>query len=159
MFGPDAIQHAMPDSYVDYFERMVRRALLSEEGRENPFLQHLFLGDCLDTQKPEYWHSKTALNIELIHGGLLDVLHLNTADVVSLSNIFDWSHNTLISAWVGALQVIKPGSLVLLRQLNNNMDLRNFFNSGFKAIHPLEYFGTKQSKALFYNQYRVFERL
>ena len=50
MFGPDATQHAVPGSYPGYFQGLIERGLLRDDARNNPFLQHIFLGHYMDRE-------------------------------------------------------------------------------------------------------------
>ncbi|MGZ3421084.1 MAG: DUF3419 family protein [Polyangiales bacterium] len=125
MFGPAATQHAEPGSYPGYFQRVFERGLQRSDATTNPFLEHVLLGDY--EHPPKYLHANRALDFELLQGTLLDVSDLGRFDVLSLSNIFDWSDDALVQAWATALANTRSGTAVILRQLNNRRDLRRFF--------------------------------
>lgn len=125
MFGPAATQHAEPGSYPGYFQRVFERGLRRDDAITNPFLEHVFLGDY--EHPPKYLQARRALSVELVQGTLLDVGELDRFDVISLSNIFDWSDDALVSEWSRALAKAKSGSAIIVRQLNNRRDVRRFF--------------------------------
>ena len=56
MFGPDAIQYAKKNSYPGYFRALLEAGLQRQDARNNYFLQHIFLGRYLSSDKhlPEY---------------------------------------------------------------------------------------------------------
>jgi S-adenosylmethionine-diacylglycerol 3-amino-3-carboxypropyl transferase len=81
---------------------------------------------------PPYTPLPDAAHLTLVHGSLADVRELGRFDVISLSNIFDWSDDALVAAWAAHLAAhAKPGAHVLLRQLNNTRDLRRHFAPAF----------------------------
>jgi S-adenosylmethionine-diacylglycerol 3-amino-3-carboxypropyl transferase len=125
MFGPAATQHAEPGSYPGYFQRVFERGLKRSDATTNPFLQHVLLGDY--EHPPKYAHANRTLEFELVQGTLLDVADLSRFDVLSLSNIFDWSDDSLVETWARTLASARSGAAVVLRQLNNRRDLRRFF--------------------------------
>src|SRR5207248_917638 len=95
MFGPDATQHAEPGSYPAYFQRAFERGLLRDDGPQNHFLQHVFLGRFL--APPEYAGKNPP--IDIIEGSLAEVASLERFDLLSLSNLFDWSSDARVADW------------------------------------------------------------
>jgi S-adenosylmethionine-diacylglycerol 3-amino-3-carboxypropyl transferase len=133
MFGPDATQHAPPGSYAPYFQRAFERALADPRAPSNPFLQHILLGRFHGVDAPAWMRSPPPDAPTLVEGTLLDVPALDRFEVISLSNIFDWSTDALVERWAGRLiEQTQPGSHVLVRQLNNQRDIRRFFEPAFR---------------------------
>lgn len=133
MFGPDATQHAAPGSYPPYFQRAFERALAGPNAARNPFLQHVLLGRYLDADAPAWMRSPPQRTPTLIEGSLLEVPELDRFELISLSNIFDWSSDALVESWARRLsEQTKPGTHVLIRQLNNHRDIRRFFAPEFR---------------------------
>lgn len=132
MFGPEATQHAESGSYPGYFQRAFERGLRRADGPGNPFLAHVLLGAYLDAHAPDYVRGGDLPPVELVEGQLLDVPRLERFDVVSLSNVFDWSDDALVALWAERLaSTLRPGALVVMRQLNNRRDVRRFFGDAF----------------------------
>ena len=154
MFGPAATQHAEKGSYPGYFQRAFARGLRRDDGPDNPFLQHVLLGRYL--APPPYTPLPDAAHLTLVHGSLADVRELGRFDVISLSNIFDWSDDALVAAWAAHLAAhAKPGAHVLLRQLNNTRDLRRHFAPAFTFDDALGEALLAQDRSLFYNRIEV----
>lgn len=153
MFGPAATQHAEQGSYPGYFRRVFERGLLRDDGPDNPFLQHVFLGRY--RVAPRFATEPARTPWELVRGTLLDVRELGRFDLFSLSNVFDWSDDDLVSAWATALtRESRPGSVILLRQLNNHRDLRAFFpEHRFDDALGRELF--ERDRSLFYERIEV----
>jgi S-adenosylmethionine:diacylglycerol 3-amino-3-carboxypropyl transferase len=145
MFGPDATQHAEPGSYPAYFQRAFERGLLRDDGPENPFLQHVFLGRFL---RPPAYAGKNP-PIDIIEGSLQEVASLERFDVLSLSNLFDWSSDALVADWGARIaREAHRGAAVLIRQLNNRRDVTRFF-PGFRFEDAP---GAERDRSLFYER-------
>ncbi|XXF78010.1 DUF3419 family protein [Myxococcaceae bacterium GXIMD 01537] len=156
MFGPAATQHAEPGSYPGYFQRVFERGLRREGAASNPFLQHVLLGCYRRDSAPEYTRAGGPLEVHLVEGSLMDVPALGRFDVISLSNIFDWSDDALVERWAGLLaREAKPGCAVLLRQLNNRRDLRRFFAPAFSFDDALSVDFLARDRSLFYERFEV----
>jgi S-adenosylmethionine-diacylglycerol 3-amino-3-carboxypropyl transferase len=159
MFGPAAIQHATPGSYPGYFQAAFERGLADVSAHGNPFLQHVFLGCYLAADAPPYVTAGEALAaapIELVEGSLLDVPDLGRFQLYSLSNVFDWSDDDLVASWAGALRrAARPGSAVLIRQLNNRRDLRRFFEPELVFDDALGRQLWSMDRSLFYERVEV----
>ncbi|MFV8754311.1 DUF3419 family protein [Nannocystaceae bacterium ST9] len=138
MFGPDATQHAAPGSYAPYFRRAFEALLADPQAHRNPFLQHVLLGRYLRADAPAWLLAPSPRPPTLIEGSLLEVPDLARFAVISLSNIFDWSADALVDRWAQRLIAeTRPGTHVLVRQLNNRRDLRRFFAPGFRLDDAL----------------------
>jgi S-adenosylmethionine-diacylglycerol 3-amino-3-carboxypropyl transferase len=156
MFGPAATQHAAPGSYPGYFQRAFERGLRRPDAAHNPFLQHVLLGRYLAADAPAYVRAGRALSPELVLGALPDVPDLGRFDVVSLSNVFDWSDDALVARWAGALSAAaRPGCAVLVRKLNNDRDVRRFFAPAFRFDDALGAALQEQDRSLFYDRVEV----
>jgi S-adenosylmethionine-diacylglycerol 3-amino-3-carboxypropyl transferase len=156
MFGPAATQHAAPGSYPAYFQRAFERGLARPDAAHNPFLQHVLLGRYLDRDAPAYARAARPLDVDLVLGSLSDVPDLGRFDVVSLSNVFDWSDDATVAAWAGALAAAaRPGSAVIVRKLNNRRDVRRFFAPAFRFDDALGAALLEQDRSLFYDRVEV----
>jgi S-adenosylmethionine-diacylglycerol 3-amino-3-carboxypropyl transferase len=156
MFGPDATRHAPRGSYPGYFQRVFERGLARDDAAKNPWLQHVLLQRYVDA--PAFLRAGRALEVEWHQGTLPQVPGLERFDVVSLSNVFDWSDESLVAEWAGALQGLAPGSLVAWRQLNNQRDWKPIFGAGFAEDAALSTEWTRRERALFYERVTVVRR-
>ncbi|MFN7131272.1 MAG: DUF3419 domain-containing protein, partial [Myxococcales bacterium] len=104
MFGPEATRHAAPGSYPGYFQRAFERGLNQPDAWANPFLQHVLLGCWTPDAAPPYVSAGAPLPLELVHGTLTDVPQPGRFDLFSLSNVFDWSDDALVTAWAHHLK-------------------------------------------------------
>jgi S-adenosylmethionine-diacylglycerol 3-amino-3-carboxypropyl transferase len=156
MFGSAATQHARPGSYPGYFQGAFERGLRRDDAARNPFLQHVLRGAYRAADAPAYTRARTARPPELILGGLERVPDLERFDLYSLSNVFDWSDDALVVDWAGRLKrAARPGSAVLLRQLNNERDLRRHFTPEFRFDDRLGRELHARDRSLFYNRVEV----
>jgi S-adenosylmethionine-diacylglycerol 3-amino-3-carboxypropyl transferase len=159
MFGPAATRHAEPGSYPAYFQRAFERGLQREDGPRNYFLSHVLLGSYGPRHAPDYVHGGSLPEIELVHGQLPTVPDLARFDVVSLSNVFDWSDDTLVAEWAGVLaRDLRRGALVVLRQLNNRRDVRRFFAEAFDFDDAGSEDRLARDRSLFYERIEVATR-
>jgi S-adenosylmethionine-diacylglycerol 3-amino-3-carboxypropyl transferase len=152
MFGPAATQHAEPGSYPGYFQRVFERGLRRPDATTNPFLEHVLLGDY--EHPPKFLQARRALPIELVQGTLLDAGDLRRFDVISLSNIFDWSDDALVAEWARALDASRSGTAIIVRQLNNRRDVRRFFPQ-FTFDDALGEELVSRDRSLFYERIEV----
>jgi S-adenosylmethionine-diacylglycerol 3-amino-3-carboxypropyl transferase len=160
MFGPAATQHAAPGSYPAYFQAVFERGLLRDDAARNPFLQHVLLGAYLAADAPAYTRDRRGRVPALILGGLDAVPALERFDLYSLSNVFDWSDDALVADWAARLcRAARPGSVVLLRQLNNTRDLRRHFTPAFVFDDALGRALQAEDRSLFYNRVEVARRV
>jgi S-adenosylmethionine:diacylglycerol 3-amino-3-carboxypropyl transferase len=156
MFGRDATQHAEPGSYPRYFQRVFARGLERRDGWRNPFLQHVLLGAYRADDAPVYVNARRVPALELIQGSLPDVPQLERFQVYSLSNIFDWSDDSLVKTWAGLLtRQAPPGAAVIIRQLNNDRDVRRPFEPAFVFDDRLGAELLAADRSLFYNHIEV----
>ena len=159
MFGPAATRHAEPGSYPAYFQRAFERGLRREDGPRNYFLSHVLRGSYGPRHAPDYVHGGRLPDVELVHGQLTDVPDLSRFDVVSLSNVFDWSDDALVARWAGALAgELRPGAVVVVRQLNNRRDVRRFFAEAFDFDDAGSEDRVARDRSLFYERIEVATR-
>jgi S-adenosylmethionine-diacylglycerol 3-amino-3-carboxypropyl transferase len=108
---------------------------------------------------PDYLHGGRLSDVELVHGQLPDVPELSRFDVVSLSNVFDWSDDALVARWAEVLgRELRPGALVVLRQLNNRRDVRRFFAEAFDFDDAGSEDRLARDRSLFYERIEVATR-
>ena len=156
MFGPAATQHAAPGSYPGYFQRVFERGLGRDDAARNPFLQHVLLGCYRAADAPLYTRARAARRPELVEGDLTRVSDLARFDLFSLSNVFDWSDDALVADWCRRLaHAARPGSAVIVRQLNNERDLRRHFTPEFRFDDRLGRELHARDRSLFYNRVEV----
>jgi S-adenosylmethionine-diacylglycerol 3-amino-3-carboxypropyl transferase len=75
---------------------------------------------------------------------------------VSLSNVFDWSDDAVVARWAGVLsRDLRPGTLVVLRQLNNRRDVRRFFTEAFDFDDAGSEDRVSRDRSLFYERIEV----
>lgn len=155
MFGPAATQHAEAGSYAGYFRRVFERGLRRPDAHRNPFLQHVLLGAYRREDEPGYLRGQTR-EPTLVPGSLPEVPLLGRFQVFSLSNVLDWSDDEQAASWGRALrEQAPPGSVVLLRQLNNRRDLRRFFAPQFTFDDALGRELLEGDRSLFYERIEV----
>lgn len=156
MFGAAATQHAAPGSYPGYFQRVFERGLGRDDAPRNPFLQHVLLGAYRAGDAPPYTRARSRRRPELVEGDLSRVPELERFELYSLSNVFDWSDDALVADWTGRLKrAARPGSAVLLRQLNNERDLRRWLEPEFRFDAALGEALLARDRSLFYNRIEV----
>lgn len=156
MFGPAATQHAVPGSYPAYFQSAFERGLAG--GAPNYFVRHVFSQDYAPGDAPAYLLAPpTDVPLTLVHGTLTDVPNLERFGVISLSNVFDWSDDALVTAWADHLrQHARSGAHVLVRKLNNDRALR--FGAGFARDEALSARLWAADRSLFYRHIEVWVR-
>ena len=156
MFGPQATRHAPKGSYPGYFQRVFERGLAQPDAAKNPWLQHVLLQRYVDP--PAFWSAGRMLEVHWHEGTLTTVPAPERFDVVSLSNIFDWSDESLVVEWATTLRALARGSLVVWRQLNNQRDWRPRFAPHFVEDEALSHEWTERERALFYERVTVVRR-
>jgi S-adenosylmethionine-diacylglycerol 3-amino-3-carboxypropyl transferase len=102
----------------NHFRRAIERGLRHTESGRSAALQHIFLGCYYSDDAPIYARTSGPLPVKLVVGDLPDVKDLKRFDLISLSNVFDWSDDSLVERWTSVLaREMKPGATVLIRSL------------------------------------------
>lgn len=163
MFGPAAIQHAVPGSYPDYFRRVIERGWTAPGAHLNPWLHHVLLGHYL--AEPAAWPPYLALptperyRFEWVEGPIESVDDFGRYDLISLSNLFDWSDRPAIEALATRLRrEARPGAALLYRQLNHTAELEGLFAPEFCFDPALAAEWLAADRSLFYARISVGRR-
>lgn len=154
MFGPEAVQHAMPKSYPIYFRKLFERGLSEKNSTDNYFLHHVFLGKYLKHSTPAYLkHSFKQPSIKYIHGFFKDVSSLKLYQMINLSNILDWmSQEEAQKLMLRIKQEAPLGCLILWRQLNNETDYKKHLAPEFEFSSVREQQALRSDTSLFYSK-------
>jgi len=162
MFGPDATQHAPRGSYPGYFQRAIERGLARDDVAQNPWLHHVLLGHWLEGALPAWLTATTPTSTptpDMVPGTMQEAPDLGAFDLVQLSNLFDWMAEDVADGIIGRLcRECRPGSVVLLRQLNNRRPVEHAFAAAFDLVEPLSTTLTARDQSLFYERVLVFRR-
>lgn len=128
MFGPDAVQHAVPGSYPAYFQRRIELGLAAPDRATNPWLHHVLLGHYLTSPAawPPYLREppRDHTPFRARRATLLELESFAPYDLVQLSNVPDWMADPACDELARRMaQEMRPGSVVLFRALNDPRDL------------------------------------
>lgn len=156
IFSSKATQHAKSSSYINYFFHKIMDSFKKPNFQRNPFLQHIFLGYYLKEDIPDYMKASKKLKIKTFVGTIYDIPHIENYDLVSLSNLFDWSSESLIKKATKSLSKLSSGSGVILRQLNNNKDWLPFFNNRFYEDPSFNIYWKRNDRSMFYDNFRLY---
>jgi S-adenosylmethionine:diacylglycerol 3-amino-3-carboxypropyl transferase len=161
MFGEAAIQHAPRDSYPRYFQTVFEKGLKKSNGFKNYFLHHVFLGYYQDHPEslPVYLRSPQKIDkINFIHGPIEAVNDLRDYALIQLSNIMDWmseAENTKLGSYI--TENTTKGTLVLIRQLNNEQPVQRYFPD-FTVDESLSDYLYSIDRSLFYSSILCLKR-
>ncbi len=162
MFGQDAIQHAEPNSYPSYFKNVLENGLIRPGFQNNYFLQHIFLGYYLDNKEslPYYLaFSGSDYSFNYINDNLLNIKGIEKYDLISLSNIFDWTDEEQTIYCLRYLsENMKKGAHIIFRQLNNSKDYTSSLTK-FMANKDLERELLVRDRSLFYNKINILQKV
>ncbi len=154
--GSRSLRWSEVGSDPEYFQKALERGLRGDAAPENPFLQHIFLGGYRRGCEPYYVRNPVPFRVELVEGSLLDVQRLERFDIVTLSNLLDGLSDEEVERWATELRSrLRPGSAILLRQLNNTRPLRPFFEPAFRFDEVLGHSYRQRDRSLFYNRIEV----
>ena len=159
VFGDHATKQGEIGSYVSYFRKKIMNSFTKEKSHHNPFLQHIFLGYYKSENVFPYMDFKPGSTIQFFEGNVCDVPNLDRFDMISLSNLFDWSDESFIVQCIRKLSSINPGSSILLRQLNNHKDWSLFFGEGFTEDTAFDRYWQEKDRSLFYDHFRLFVKV
>lgn len=161
MFTETAIQHAPANSYPAYFQTVLEEGLLRKDAGHNYFLHHIFTGHYLNDENalPYYLVNKPAnLEFEFFNGFAQDYRQFRGKQLVHFSNIFDWCDAEIVAEIINsAANNLEKGSVVVLRQLNNDKNYREIFGSGFRWL-PTESIA-RNDRSLFYSKIEIGEKI
>jgi len=159
IFGPAAIQYAKPGSYPAYFQKKIEAGLLRQDRLSNYFLLHIFFGSYSSQARPKFLENKFKKHQIILHQQMFqDFDGEDQRCLVSLSNIFDWSAKQDRKKIGNAVaQSIGKGSCVLIRQLNNESDVRPFFGPTFRWQLAPHF--TQKDRSLFYDRLWIGRKL
>lgn len=162
IFGPDAIQHAKPNSYPRYFQKIFENGFHKADFTKNYFLHHVFLGYYLSSTNsmPYYFQNRAnSIELEYINGQLLEIENISKFELISLSNIFDWMPENAVLNHLKYLENnLLPRSFIIFRQLNNSKDYSNKIR-GFKSHTQLARDLLAKDRSLFYNKINILEKI
>ncbi len=163
MFGSAAIQHAPPDSYPLYFRSALERGLKRADAITNPFLHHILLGHYLDRPHalPDCLcgPALTAGPPKMWLGELSAVPELEHFDLISLSNLTDWMSGQERQVLFRLLEDrTKPGATILLRTLNNTIDLEQMLGKSWRIERGLAADLHARDRSLFYSGLHIAQR-
>jgi S-adenosylmethionine-diacylglycerol 3-amino-3-carboxypropyl transferase len=129
LFGAGATQNPV-EPFARHFARRTRAALAVGPAADNPYLWQVLLGRYPPTaaapwldlpvlpRLPPITSEVAVMNAALDHAG-------EDYDFVHLSNILDWLSATEASTILAlAWAALRPGGVVLIRQLNSTLDIR-----------------------------------
>lgn len=163
MFSSAATQNAPSGSYPTYFRNALENGLAKNNIKSNYFLHHLFLGFYIDQNGalPTYLTHDQSLRLpNLWLGDIYDIPNIQSYGVIGLSNIFDWMNILQVTQAASYLNdKMKPGSVIIVRQLNNDVDMSEAFGSGFFVDHSLGENLLRIDRSLFYSKINVIRKI
>ena len=158
VFSDEATKHGSPGSYISYMKNKILTGLNKKDSHLNPFLQHIFLGYYQSDNAFPYMKSKNKLDLPMIEGSILNLDNIASYDVVSLSNIFDWSSDTIVKTHARYLSQMKKGSAIIIRQINNHKNWIEIFNDYFTEDKNFDSYWQEHDRSMFYDHIRLFIR-
>ena len=158
VFSDEATKHGSPGSYISYMKNKILTGLNKKDSHLNPFLQHIFLGYYQSDNAFPYMKSKNKLDIPMTEGSILNLDNIYSYDVVSLSNIFDWSSDTVVKTHARYLSQMKKGSAIIIRQINNHKNWIEIFNDYFAEDKNFDSYWQEHDRSMFYDHIRLFIR-
>lgn len=159
MFTESAIQHAPQNSYPAYFRRVLEKGLLREDAPRNYFLHHIFLGNYLPEYLPFYlMNLPTNFEFDFFEGFAQDFRGFQSKQLVHFSNIFDWCNLDLVEKIAkNAAENLEKGSVITIRQLNNEKDYRPIFGEKIRWMETKKI--VEKDRSLFYSKIEIGEKL
>ena len=158
VFSDEATKHGSPGAYISYMKNKILTGLNKKDSHLNPFLQHIFLGYYQSDNAFPYMKSKNKLDIPMTEGSMLNLDNIYSYDVVSLSNIFDWSSDTVVKTHARYLSQMKKGSAIIIRQINNHKNWIEIFNDYFTEDKNFDSYWQEHDRSMFYDHIRLFIR-
>ena len=158
IFGNEATKHGQPGSYINYMKKKILEGICRKDSHLNPFLQHIFLGYYQSEFIFPYLSSNGEQDLELIEGDIFTIKKISSYDIVSLSNIFDWSEDESVKKHADYLSQLKKGSAIIIRQLNNHKDWNKIFSKYFVQDDSFDLHWQIHDRSLFYDHFKLFIR-
>jgi len=155
VFSDEATKHGSPGSYISYMKNKILTGLNKKDSHLNPFLQHIFLGYYQSDNAFPYMKSKNKLDIPMTEGSILNLDNIYSYDVVSLSNIFDWSSDTVVKTHARYLSQMKKGSAIIIRQINNHKNWIEIFNDYFTEDKNFDSYWQEHDRSMFYDHINI----
>lgn len=130
MFGPDAVQHAMPQSYPQYFQALLERGLLERElnvsSADNYFLHHIFLGYYLPHALPPYLASIASESVSVSAGSKSRKSELISKSIQSNdSQLIDSNRIDYVNGFLHDVPSLAPYQMINLSNILDWMSLDN----------------------------------
>ena len=159
MFGSEATQHAPRGSYPGYFRGVFERGLAREDAASNYFLHHALLGGYVEAALPAYLSAPCDARFTMLQCELANAPSFANFDLLSLSNVFDWMPSAGVQAIAARLcQECTPGSVVLVRQLNNRAPIEALMRSAFLLDETMASDLHARDRSLFYERLLVLRK-
>ena len=158
VFSDEATKHGAPDSYVNYMQKKILDGLKKQEAHINPFLQHIFLGFYKSRYAFPYLNAKNINVPNLKQGSILSVSNISSFEVISLSNIFDWSGEKLVAEHADHLSQLHKGSVIIIRQINNHKNWIKIFDPYFEEDDAFDKYWKENDRSMFYDHIKLFIR-
>jgi S-adenosylmethionine-diacylglycerol 3-amino-3-carboxypropyl transferase len=160
IFGDKATANRVQD-FSRHFAERIRVYLAHHLASSSPWLAHMLLGYFYNEQKFP-WLMTTAVcsmpEINYYHGFMNDVLAQSESEryhVIHLSNIIDWlSPEEAKKTLALAHRALKPGGVVIIRQLNSNIDIPSMGKNFMWDMKVSQEF-LKNDRSFFYRNFFV----
>ncbi len=157
MFGPDAVQHAPRGSYPGYFRARIEAGLAADDRTLNPWLHHVLLGRYRDD--PAAWPPflrqppRDLRSFPVVRTTLQAAPSFAPYDLVQISNVLDWMGDADCRRLTARLATeLRPGAIVLWRQLNDPRPLREYFTPAFAFDAARDERLLARERSLFYDR-------
>ena len=158
VFSDEATKHGSPESYIGYMQKKILTGLNKKDSHLNPFLQHIFLGYYKSPQSFPYIESKTLTEMTMMESSILSLDNISSYDIVSLSNIFDWSSEDTVKTHAKYLSQMKKDSAIIIRQINNHKNWIETFKDYFSEDRSFDRYWQENDRSMFYDHIRLFIR-
>jgi len=158
VFSDEATKHGSPGSYISYMQKKILTGLNKNNSHLNPFLQHIFLGYYKSPKAFPYIESKTLTEMTMMEISILSLDNISSYDIISLSNIFDWSSEDTVKTHAKYFSQMKKGSAIIIRQINNHKNWIEIFKDYFTEDKSFDRYWKENDRSMFYDHIRLFIR-
>ena len=100
--------------------------------------------------------SKNTTEITMMESSILSLDNIPSYDIVSLSNIFDWSSEDIVKKHAKYLSQMKKGAAIIIRQINNHKNWIEIFNDYFTEDKSFDRYWQENDRSMFYDHIRLF---